>query len=447
MLARLLLLLALMVGPLPLAAPAGAADPTPTGPPPTHVALTATPAYADLAASLHVVVTADDGTPLAGVVVRLERRVDGAWQPLAELTTDDRGAAAGELVLARDADDNLVRALVDGTDTRAPGESAPVLVPLLRRDSVVRLRGPDEVVDEQTVTLRVRWRTASGVPVAGEVRLLRRKGDRWPVVRTLRTGADGLATVTLRPRTDSRWRVRASRLDWVSGDRSGTHRIDNLPPGAPVRLPDGAPRPSVRLPAQPRAAGAGPNAVTSRIPDGVWAQMTGVSWHRGCPVGRAGLRLVRVNYWAYDGYRRRGEVVVHADAAGRVSAALQAMYHQRLPIRSMYRIDRFGWSDRLRGGDDYRSMAAGNTSGFNCRDVVGRPGVRSPHSWGRAIDVNPWENPYRTGSAWLPNGWWVGRSHPRVAWRTTDHPVVRLMAAHGLRWTYGTRDAHHFDAR
>ena len=62
----------------------------------------------------------------------------------------------------------------------------------------------------------------------------------------------------------------------------------------------------------------------------------------------------------------------------------------------MYRVDRFGYSSRLRGGDDYASMAAGNTSVFNCRDVVNRPGVRSPHSYGRALDVNTWENPYRS---------------------------------------------------
>jgi hypothetical protein len=175
--------------------------------------------------------------------------------------------------------------------------------------------------------------------------------------------------------------------------------------------------------------------------------MTGRSWHRGCPVGRGQLRLLRINYWAYDGYRRRGEVVAHADAVGNMRGALVAMYERELPIRSMYRVDRFGWSRRLRGADDYRSMAAGNTSAFNCRSVVGRPGVRSPHSYGRALDVNPWENPYRSSHGWVPNSWWVGRSHPRVAWRSRSHAVVRVMAAHGMRWTYGTADAHHFDAR
>ena len=41
----------------------------------------------------------------------------------------------------------------------------------------------------------------------------------------------------------------------------------------------------------------------------------------------------------------------------------------------------------------------------------------------------------------------MGHSHTRVAWRSRSHAVVRLMASHGLRWTYGNGDTQHFDAR
>src|SRR3546814_12098830 len=71
----------------------------------------------------------------------------------------------------------------------------------------------------------------------------------------------------------------------------------------------------------------------------------------------------------------------------------------------MYRVDRFGYNSRLNGGDDYKSMAADNTSGFNCRTVVNKPGVRSPHSYGGSVDVNPWENPYRSATGYTPNSW------------------------------------------
>ena len=39
-------------------------------------------------------------------------------------------------------------------------------------------------------------------------------------------------------------------------------------------------------------------------------------------------------------------------------------------------------------------MEANNTSGFNCRDVTGKPGVFCNHSYGGAIDINPLLNPY-----------------------------------------------------
>ena len=191
--------------------------------------------------------------------------------------------------------------------------------------------------------------------------------------------------------------------------------------------------------------GNGPNASVSRIPDNVWNQMTGRSWHSGCPVGRDELRLVRINYWGYDGYRYRGEIVLRDSVAGKGARVLSAIYRNRLPIWRMYRVDRFGWSSQLQGGDDYRSMRAGNTSGFNCRGVVGNPSVRSPHSYGRSIDINPWENPYRSRQGLVPNSWWQSHTHPRLAWRSRSHLMVRTMGANGFRWTYGTSDNHHFD--
>ena len=55
------------------------------------------------------------------------------------------------------------------------------------------------------------------------------------------------------------------------------------------------------------------------------------------------------------------------------------------------------------GGNDPRQMAADNTSGFNCRKVVGNPYKMSPHSYGIALDVNTVQNPYRDDRGkWWP---------------------------------------------
>jgi hypothetical protein len=52
----------------------------------------------------------------------------------------------------------------------------------------------------------------------------------------------------------------------------------------------------------------------------------------------------------------------------------------------MWLVDRYG-------GKDERSMRADNTSAFNCRNVAGTSSW-SEHAYGRAIDINPVENPY-----------------------------------------------------
>ncbi len=375
----------------------------------------------------------------------LERRADGAWTQIATVTTDAAGHATSDVPVSRDPADNDVRATYAGDELHSTSTGGARLQ-IQRRSSTVAIGGPKSVVDEQQVTLTIRWQTGNGQPIAGEVRVYRALGHgRFEPYRTVRTGADGRVELRSKPRNDSRWRARAAQLAWVAADRSPVRSIDNLAPGERVALPKGAPRPKIKLPQQPHAKGAGAHVVVRRIPDSVWGQMTGVTWHSGCPVGRSELRLVRVNYWDYSGYRRRGELVAGVDAAHAMGAALADLYDHEFPIRAMYRVDRFGWGSRSRGGDDYASMEAGNTSAFNCRDVTGRPGVRSPHSYGRAIDINTWENPYRSAQGTVPNTWWQPRSHPRVAWRTTSHPVVVLMARHGFRWTYGTGDTQHFD--
>ena len=71
-------------------------------------------------------------------------------------------------------------------------------------------------------------------------------------------------------------------------------------------------------------------------------------------------------------------------------AVMGDLYAQRFPIEQMQPIDVYG-------GDDNRSISANNTSAFNCRAVTGGTGW-SEHAYGRAIDVNPFVNPYVKGT-------------------------------------------------
>ncbi|WP_182379856.1 M15 family metallopeptidase [Nocardioides sp. WS12] len=436
------LLTALLVAALlPLAVAGSAAAATPTA-----LSLSAPASYADRDTTLTISLDAS-GVPVAAAPVVVERWDGAAWQPVGSgpVTTDVTGTATLAVPVDRSPERNRLRASYAGDEANAPTSVEYVLL-LTALPTSTTLTGPASVIDEQTVSLRLTWKTVEGTGVLGRVYLQQYVSGVWRWVTTVGTNAAGYVDVRVTPRVDTRWRAVTLGLPWAAPSASVSHRIDNLPSGVPVALPASAPRPRIVLPAQPRATGAGAYPVISTISDAVWRSMVGRSWHRGCPVGRSGLRILRINYWDYQGYRRRGEIVAAASAIRQMAAALSDMYRAKLPIRAMYRVDRFGWSKRVNGADDYKSMAAGNTSAFNCRWVVGRPGVRSPHSYGRSLDLNTWENPYRSRLGWVPNAWWPSRSHPRVAWRSRTHPVVRIMANHGLRWSYATSDSQHFDA-
>jgi poly-gamma-glutamate synthesis protein (capsule biosynthesis protein) len=175
------------------------------------------------------------------------------------------------------------------------------------------------------------------------------------------------------------------------------------------------------------------------------ARMTGVSWHRGCPVGIADLRLLSLTHWGFDGEVHRGRLVVHRDAAAVMLGAMRRLYELRYPIRQMRLVDAYG-------ADDHRSMAADNTSAFNCRIVAGSPGVWSEHAYGRAIDLNPLENPYVTESGYVspPAGTpYADRSRHAPGLIHRGGPVVAAFAKVGWEWGGNwpwPRDYQHFSA-
>jgi poly-gamma-glutamate synthesis protein (capsule biosynthesis protein) len=172
--------------------------------------------------------------------------------------------------------------------------------------------------------------------------------------------------------------------------------------------------------------------------------MTGNSWHRGCPVPLSRLRLLRVRHWGFDGKVHRGRLVVHADASRQMLTVMRRLFRLHFAIRRMRLVDAYG-------SDDHRSMNADNTSAFNCREVAGRPGVWSQHAFGRAIDVNPVENPYVSGSHVSPaKGRRFAERRPRRKGMIAGKgAVVRIFARAGWEWGgnwTGASDYQHFSA-
>jgi hypothetical protein len=201
---------------------------------------------------------------------------------------------------------------------------------------------------------------------------------------------------------------------------------------------------AARRAADDRAATAFQGRV-ARIDPVLRERMTGVSWRPGCPVGFAGLRLLTVTHWGFDGGAHRGRLVVNRDHAAGMLRVMRRLFELRYPIRQMRLVDAYG-------ADDHRSMDADNTSAFNCRFIAGSPGVWSEHAYGRAIDVNPIENPYVTDSGHvspLAGAPFVERSRRAKGVIHAGGPVVAAFASIGWEWGGNwswPKDYQHFSA-
>lgn len=183
------------------------------------------------------------------------------------------------------------------------------------------------------------------------------------------------------------------------------------------------PPPTTTAPPVPQFQG-----VVAAIEGPVRARIEGSSWRPGCPVPLEQLRYLTLSHWGFDGVPHTGELVVHADEADAMVAVFRRLFEERVPIRSLRLVDDFG-------ADDTASGEADNTSAFNCRPVTG--GTRwSQHAYGRAIDVNPVENPYVVGATFVPStsGPYLDRSVVRPGMAVAGGPLNAAFASVGWGW-------------
>ena len=197
---------------------------------------------------------------------------------------------------------------------------------------------------------------------------------------------------------------------------------------------------SATLPAYTSSVRRLPAALRERMRDGSHSSSR-------CPVELADLRLLLVSYVGYDGRTHAGQLVVHEDHARDLERVFGELYRERFPIRRMQLVDDYG-------GNDDRSMAANNTSGYNCRTVAGQS-TFSVHAEGAAVDLNPVENPYVTADGVAPDAGRrfveidrsPGADAPRGA-IVADDVVVRAFARVGWAWggVWNEPDFQHFYA-
>lgn len=144
------------------------------------------------------------------------------------------------------------------------------------------------------------------------------------------------------------------------------------------------------------------------------------------------LRRLQVRYVGFDGLEHVGNLILNVDVVDQVRRVFAQLLSARFPIRSIIPIDQFGASDAA-------SLAADNTAAFNCRYAIGSGGGPSwsEHAYGRAIDVNPVENPYiyTNGTVDPAAGVeYLDRSNVRPGMAHASSPLNLAFASVGWSW-------------
>lgn len=175
--------------------------------------------------------------------------------------------------------------------------------------------------------------------------------------------------------------------------------------------------------------------------------LSGKTWKKGCPLLLQDLRYLRIKHIDFKGKEQMGEMIVHKEVSEEVTKIFEALYHADYPIHQMRLVSDYK-------GSDWQSIEADNTSAFNCRKATGSKKF-SKHSYGKAIDINPIENPYifRSGKSshkaskpYLKRKRTGDSPSQRAMLLPQDQPV-QIFKKYGWKWGgdwSGVKDYQHF---
>jgi hypothetical protein len=151
------------------------------------------------------------------------------------------------------------------------------------------------------------------------------------------------------------------------------------------------------------------------------------------------LSLVDVLYYSFDGKRHQGQIIINSVLEDDVYEIFVLLEKIKFPVGRVIPIVAYRWDDQL-------SMADNNSSAFNFRVIEGTTKL-SLHSFGRALDLNPVQNPviYPHGVI-APEG---AIYKPSTAGTfTAKNPIVQQFLERGWHWGGNfnqPKDYHHFE--
>jgi len=226
-----------------------------------------------------------------------------------------------------------------------------------------------------------------------------------------------------------------TRPDWL-----GTRVLEEGAPPPPTP-PELDPRRLPTIDRLPPPADGAFHAGVEPVPPEVAARST---WQEACPVRLDELRYVTVSFWGFDDLPHTGELLLHRDVADAVAGVFGELFAARFPIEDMY-VTPAAELDAPDTGD-------GNaTAAFVCRPTRGSARW-SEHAYGRAVDINPFQNPYVRDGVVIPGlaSTYLDRDDVRPGMFVPGGGQIEAFAAIGWAWGgdwSNPIDYMHFSAR
>ena len=152
------------------------------------------------------------------------------------------------------------------------------------------------------------------------------------------------------------------------------------------------------------------------------------------------LVLIDVEYFSFDNKLHKGQLVVNVSVKNDIILIFELIKKEKFPIEKCIPIVKYNWSDDV-------SIDDNNTSAFCYRKVAGTKKM-SNHAFGKAIDINPMQNPYvfsngttLRGNKYEPN---------KKGTLTYNSSITKKFIELGWSWggNYKTiKDWQHFDKK
>lgn len=187
--------------------------------------------------------------------------------------------------------------------------------------------------------------------------------------------------------------------------------------------------------------------------DNLHRRIDGKSYRFNAYVPLSSLRYLKMLHYNFNGRIQVGELIVNKDILEDIFLIFRGLFEGKYQIQSMYLIDNYWTGDAETS--DYASVDENNTSAFCYREISGG-GKLSNHAYGRAVDLNPRQNPYVSCQAGILRWYHAGaddyiqRDTGLAHVITHEDLAYRLFTKQGFHWGgdwNDPKDYQHFEKR